>query len=208
ATYVILNRAIPDLRDGLKPVQRRILYQTHLSKLYPDAKHMKIIKINSLVLWYHPHGESSVEKAINTLAQKWVKLIPLIDIQGSVGSIYGDQAASGRYTAGRMAEASPLLLGGLDENAVKFVDNYDETTQEPEVLPAAFPQAITNSAEGIAFGMRTDLPSFNVIEVMNAAKKIKMGKLGTTSELMRVMKGLDFPGGGIIVGTDGIKNII
>lgn len=208
ATYVILNRAIPDLRDGLKPVQRRILYQTHLSKLYPDAKHMKVIKINGLVLWYHPHGDSSVEKAINTLAQKWVKRIPLIDIQGSVGSIYGDQAASGRYTAGRMAEAAPLLLGGLDENAVKFVDNYDETTQEPEVLPAAFPQAITNSAEGIAFGMRTDLPSFNVIEVMNAAKKIKMGKLGTTSELMRVLKGLDFPGGGIIVGTDGIKNII
>lgn len=208
ATYVMLNRAIPDLRDGLKPVQRRILYQTHLSKLYPDAKHMKVIKINGLVLWYHPHGDSSVEKAINTLSQKWVKRIPLIDIQGSVGSIYGDPAASGRYTAGRMAEAAPLLLGGLDENAVKFVDNYDETTQEPDVLPAAFPQAITNSAEGIAFGMKTDLPSFNVIEVMNAAKQIKKGKLGTTSELMRVLKGLDFPGGGIIVGTDGIKNII
>lgn len=200
ALSTITSRALPDVRDGLKPVQRRILYAMRELRLNPDQAYRKCAKIVGEVMGnYHPHGDSAIYDTLVRLAQDFSVRYPLVDGQGNFGNIDGDTAAAMRYTESRMTEAAKLLLDGLDENAVDFRDTYDELNSEPVVLPAGFPNLLANGATGIAVGMATSIPPHNVAEVIDAALHLISNKSATTAELVDIMPGPDFPTGGVIV---------
>ena len=200
ALSTITSRALPDVRDGLKPVQRRILYGMRELKLNPEGGYRKCAKVVGEVMGnYHPHGDASIYDTMVRLAQDFSVRYPLVDGQGNFGNIDGDSAAAMRYTESRMTEAAQLLLEGLSENAVDFKPTYDENDEEPVVLPAGFPNLLANGATGIAVGMATSIPPHNVAEVIDAALMLVDRKTTTTEELLEVMPGPDFPTGGTIV---------
>ena len=202
ALSTITSRALPDVRDGLKPVQRRILYGMRELKLNPEGGYRKCAKVVGEVMGnYHPHGDASIYDTMVRLAQDFSVRYPLVDGQGNFGNIDGDSAAAMRYTESRMTEAASLLLEGLTEDAVDFKPTYDENDTEPVVLPAGFPNLLANGATGIAVGMATSIPPHNVAEVIDAALILVDRKTATTAELLVVMPGPDFPTGGLIVET-------
>ncbi len=200
ALSTITSRALPDVRDGLKPVQRRILYAMRELKLNPDGAYRKCAKIVGEVMGnYHPHGDSAIYDTLVRLAQSFSVRYRLVDGQGNFGNIDGDAAAAMRYTESRMTEAAQLLLEGLDEDAVDFRDTYDELNREPVVLPAGYPNLLANGASGIAVGMATSIPPHNAAEVIDAALMLIDTPDATTRDLLKVMPGPDFPTGGLIV---------
>ncbi|MGB1068749.1 MAG: DNA topoisomerase IV subunit A, partial [Henriciella sp.] len=200
ALSTITSRALPDVCDGLKPVQRRILYGMRELRLNPDGGYRKCAKVVGEVMGnYHPHGDASIYDTMVRLAQDFSVRYPLVDGQGNFGNIDGDSAAAMRYTESRMTEAAKLLLEGLDENAVDFKQTYDENDKEPGVLPAGFPNLLANGATGIAVGMATSIPPHNVAEVIDAALRLIERPSASTEELMEIVPGPDFPTGGVIV---------
>src|SRR5579875_2755780 len=185
ALSTIMGRALPDARDGLKPVHRRILYGMHVLRLDPGAAFKKCAKIVGDVMGsFHPHGDQAIYDALVRLAQDFASRYPLVDGQGNFGNIDGDSAAAYRYTEARMTEVARLLLEGIDENAIDFRDNYAGTEQEPIVLPAALPNLLANGAQGIAVGMATSIPSHNVAELCDAALHLISHKRATTDDLL------------------------
>ena len=200
ALSTITSRALPDVRDGLKPVQRRILYAMRELKLNPEGAYRKCAKIVGEVMGnFHPHGDSAIYDTLVRLAQDFSVRYPLVDGQGNFGNIDGDAAAAMRYTESRMTEAAKLLLEGLDEDAVDFRETYDELNEEPVVLPAGYPNLLANGATGIAVGMATSIPPHNAAEVIDAALHLIKNKSATTAELLEIMPGPDFPTGGTII---------
>ncbi|MEO0817253.1 MAG: DNA topoisomerase IV subunit A [Pseudomonadota bacterium] len=200
ALSTITARALPDVRDGLKPVQRRILYAMRELKLNPEGAYRKCAKIVGEVMGnYHPHGDSAIYDTLVRLAQDFSVRYPLVDGQGNFGNIDGDAAAAMRYTESRMTDAAKLLLEGLDEDAVDFRVTYDESNEEPVVLPAGYPNLLANGATGIAVGMATSIPPHNAAEVIDAALLLIKDKNAPLEELLNVMPGPDFPTGGVIV---------
>lgn len=206
AMSVIIGRALPDVRDGLKPVQRRILYAMFREGLLPGKKYSKCAGVVGEVLKkYHPHGDAAVYDALVRLAQDFNMRYPLVDGQGNFGSIDGDPPAAYRYTEARLAKIAEELLADIDKDTVDFVPNFDETTEEPVVLPAKVPNLLINGSSGIAVGMATNIPPHNLGEVIDALVKLLDEPNTSIEELMSVLKGPDFPTGGIIYGTEGIK---
>lgn len=200
ALSTITARALPDVRDGLKPVQRRILYAMRELKLNPEGAYRKCAKIVGEVMGnYHPHGDNAIYDTLVRLAQDFSVRYPLVDGQGNFGNVDGDAAAAMRYTESRLTEAARLLLDGLDENAVDFRDTYDELNNEPTVLPAGFPNLLANGATGIAVGMATSVPPHNVAEVIDASLLLIKEPQASTEALLKLMPGPDFPTGGTIV---------
>ena len=206
AYSVIYSRALPDARDGLKPVQRRILFQMAEMGLRPDRGHVKSARVVGEVMGkLHPHGDSAIYDALVRLAQEWALRLPLVDGHGNFGSL-DDGPAAARYTEARLAGAALALTNDLDEDVVDFVPNYDGQFQQPGVLPAAFPNLLVNGASGIAVGMATNMAPHNLIEVVAAATYLLENPDATTEELMEFVPGPDFPSGGIVMGLDGIKD--
>jgi DNA gyrase subunit A len=206
AYSVIYSRALPDARDGLKPVQRRILYQMAEMGLRPDRGHVKSARVVGEVMGkLHPHGDSPIYDALVRLAQSFTLRVPLVDGHGNFGSLDDGPAAS-RYTEARLAPAALALTENLDEDVVDFIPNYDGQFQQPEVLPSAFPNLLVNGATGIAVGMATNMAPHNLIEVVAAATHLLANPEATIEELMEFVPGPDLPTGGIIVGLDGIKD--
>ncbi|WP_370182714.1 DNA gyrase subunit A, partial [Alteriqipengyuania sp.] len=202
AMSVIVSRALPDVRDGLKPVHRRILFASQEGGFVAGRPYRKSAKIVGDVMGnFHPHGDSSIYDTLVRLAQDFTVRYPLVDGQGNFGNIDGDSAAAYRYTEARMTVAAELLLDGLNENAVDFRANYAENDEEPVVLPAGFPNLLANGASGIAVGMATSIPPHNAAELIDAARLLIEKPKATTEELMDFVKGPDFPTGGIIVET-------
>ncbi len=202
ALSTIMHRALPDARDGLKPVHRRILYGMRLLRLDPDATFKKSAKIVGDVMGnFHPHGDQAIYDALVRLAQDFASRYPLIDGQGNFGNIDGDNAAAYRYTEARMTEVARLLLDGIDENAVDFRPNYDGQSEEPVVLPGAFPNLLANGAQGIAVGMATSIPPHNAAELCDAALHLIEHPATKSRGLMKYVPGPDFPTGGVIVDT-------
>jgi topoisomerase-4 subunit A len=200
ALSTIMHRALPDARDGLKPVHRRILYGMRLLRLDPGSTFKKSAKIVGDVMGnFHPHGDQAIYDALVRLAQDFSSRYPLVDGQGNFGNIDGDSAAAYRYTEARMSDVARLLLDGIDEDAVAFRANYDGQSQEPVVLPAAFPNLLANGATGIAVGMATSIPPHNVAELLDAALHLIDKPKAKSRELLKFVKGPDFPTGGIIV---------
>ncbi|MEM9739656.1 MAG: DNA topoisomerase IV subunit A [Pseudomonadota bacterium] len=200
ALSTITARALPDVRDGLKPVQRRILYAMRELKLNPEGAYRKCAKIVGEVMGnYHPHGDSAIYDTLVRLAQDFSVRYPLVDGQGNFGNIDGDAAAAMRYTESRMTDAAKLLLEGLDEDAVDFRVTYDESNEEPVVLPAGYPNLLANGATGIAVGMATSIPPHNAAEVIDAALLLIKDKNTPLNELMNVLPGPDFPTGGVVI---------
>lgn len=203
---VIISRALPDARDGLKPSQRRILYAMRQLNLTPGAKHRKCAKICGDTSGdYHPHGEQVVYPTLVRMAQNWAMRYSLVDGQGNFGSIDGDQAAAMRYTEARLTHASIELMDDLEKDTVEHVPNYDETKKEPTVFPAKFPNLLCNGTSGIAVGMATNIPPHNLNELIKATLILLDRPQATIEELMHVIPGPDFPTGGIICGYRGIK---
>ena len=206
AYSVIYSRALPDARDGLKPVQRRILYQMADMGLRPDRGHVKSARVVGEVMGkLHPHGDAPIYDALVRLAQPFSLRVPLVDGHGNFGSL-DDGPAAPRYTEARLAPAALALTENLDEDVVDFIPNYDGQFQQPEVLPAAFPNLLVNGATGIAVGMATNMAPHNLIEVVGAAIHLLENPEATVEELMEFVPGPDFPAGGIIVGLDGVKD--
>lgn len=210
AMSVIASRALPDVRDGLKPVQRRILFSMNEMGNTYDKPHKKCARIVGDTMGkYHPHGDSSIYGALVNMAQPWSMRYTLVDGHGNFGSVDGDGAAAMRYTEARLSKISSHMIEDLGKDTVDFVPNYDETEKEPSVLPARFPNLLVNGTTGIAVGMATNIPPHNLREVINAVVKIidneVEGKETTIDELMEIVKGPDFPTGGIILGTSGIN---
>lgn len=207
AYSVIYQRALPDARDGLKPVQRRILHAMSEMGLRPDAAHVKSSRVVGEVMGkYHPHGDSAIYDALVRMAQPFSMRVPLVDGHGNFGSLGGDDApAAMRYTEARPAPAATLMVASLGENVVDFVPNYDAQEREPEVLPAAFPNLIVNGASGIAVGMATNMAPHNLGEVIAAARHLVKHPDATVDDLMRFVPGPDLPTGGTIAGLDGIR---
>ena len=200
ALSTITGRALPDVRDGLKPVHRRILYALHEMRLNPTAAARKCAKVVGEVMGnFHPHGDQAIYDALVRLAQDFSQRYPLVDGQGNFGNIDGDNAAAMRYTECRMTQAASLLLDGLDENAVDFKPTYDGQDEEPVVLPAGFPNLLANGSSGIAVGMATSIPPHNAGELIDACLLLLQRPEATTADLMERVKGPDFPTGGIIV---------
>ncbi|MGO1406563.1 MAG: DNA gyrase/topoisomerase IV subunit A [Agrococcus casei] len=205
AYSVIYARALPDARDGMKPVQRRIIFQMTKMGLTPDKSHVKSARVVGDVMGkLHPHGDTAIYDALVRLAQPFTMRLPLVDGHGNFGSL-DDGPAAARYTEARLAPAALALTDGLDEDVVDFVPNYDNQYQQPDVLPAAYPNLLVNGASGIAVGMATNMAPHNVVEVVNAAKHLLANPKATVEELMEHLPGPDLPGGGVIVGLDGIK---
>jgi DNA gyrase subunit A len=205
AYSVIYSRALPDARDGLKPVQRRILFQMSEMGLRPDRGHVKSARVVGDVMGkLHPHGDSAIYDALVRLAQDFALRVPLIDGHGNFGSL-DDGPAAARYTEARLAASALALTETLDEDVVDFIPNYDGQFQQPEVLSAAFPNLLVNGATGIAVGMATNMAPHNLIEVVSAAIHLLENPGATLEELMEFVPGPDLPGGGVIVGLDGIK---
>ncbi|MCC2029985.1 DNA topoisomerase IV subunit A [Microbacterium sp. YMB-B2] len=206
AYSVIYSRALPDARDGLKPVQRRILYQMAEMGLRPDRGHVKSARVVGEVMGkLHPHGDSAIYDALVRLSQDFALRVPLVDGHGNFGSLDDGPAAS-RYTEARLAASALSLTESLDEDVVDFVPNYDGQFQQPSVLPAAFPNLLVNGASGIAVGMATNMAPHNLIEVVAAAIHLLENPDATTEELMEYVPGPDFPSGGILMGLDGVKD--
>ena len=204
---VIISRALPDVRDGLKPSQRRILYAMHELSLYPPKKHRKCAKICGDTSGnYHPHGEAVIYPTLVNMGQPWSIREPLVDPQGNFGSIEGDPPAAMRYTEARMTHLGGLLMEDMEKDTVDFVPNYDETLTEPTVFPAAFPNLLVNGGTGIAVGMATNMPPHNLGEVVDGICAQIDNPHITTSELMEYIKGPDFPTGCTIHGTAGIRD--
>ncbi len=204
--YIIQDRALPDVRDGLKPVQRRILFALHRLHLTPDKPYKKSARIVGDVIGkYHPHGDSSVYDAMVRMAQDFKYLVPLIDMHGNKGSIDGDPAAAMRYTEAKMAKASQHLLSDIDKRTVRFVPNFDDEELEPVVLPARFPNLLVNGASGISAGYATEIPSHNIKEVIQGTIYRMRHPESSLAQIMRYIKGPDFPTGGIVQGIEGIK---
>ncbi|MCF0145769.1 MAG: DNA topoisomerase, partial [Eubacterium sp.] len=209
AMSVIVARALPDVRDGLKPVQRRTLYDMQELGTYYDRPYRKSARIVGDTMGkYHPHGDSSIYDALVVLAQDFKKGQVLVDGHGNFGSIEGDGAAAMRYTEARLEKITQdVFLRDLDKDVVPFVPNFDETEQEPEVLPVRIPNLLLNGAEGIAVGMATSIPPHNLAEVVQAAVAYIRHSDISTEELMRYLKGPDFPTGGIVVNRDELLQI-
>ncbi|MGI6501450.1 MAG: DNA gyrase subunit A [Anaerostipes sp.] len=211
AMSVIASRALPDVRDGLKPVQRRILYAMIELNNGPDKPHRKCARIVGDTMGkYHPHGDSSIYGALVNMAQEWSTRCPLVDGHGNFGSVDGDGAAAMRYTEARLSKISMQLLSDIGKNTVDFIPNFDETEKEPVVLPARFPNLLVNGTQGIAVGMATNIPPHNLKEVINAVVKIIDNKIEENrdteiDELLQVIKGPDFPTGATILGRRGIE---
>lgn len=209
AMSVIVARALPDVRDGLKPVQRRTLYDMHELGIRWDRPYRKCARIVGDTMGkYHPHGDSSIYEALVVMAQEFKKGMILVDGHGNFGSIEGDGAAAMRYTEARLAKITQeAYLADLDKNVVNFLPNFDETEKEPEVLPVRIPNLLVNGAEGIAVGMATSIPTHNLGEVIDAVKAYMKNDEISTKQLMRYVKGPDFPTGGIVVNKDELLNI-
>ncbi|QBR71687.1 DNA topoisomerase IV subunit A [Beijerinckiaceae bacterium] len=200
ALSTIMGRALPDARDGLKPVHRRILYGMHILRLDPGSAFKKCAKIVGDVMGsFHPHGDQAIYDALVRLAQDFSSRYPLIDGQGNFGNIDGDSAAAYRYTEARMTDVARLLLEGIDEDAIDFRDNYSGDQKEPIVLPAALPNLLANGAQGIAVGMATSIPPHNLAELCDAALHLIAHKNATIDQLLAFVPGPDFPTGGILV---------
>lgn len=206
AMSVIIGRALPDVRDGLKPVQRRILYAMHEMGMYPDRPYKKCARIVGEVLGkYHPHGDAAVYETLVRMAQDFSYRYPLIDGHGNFGSIDGDSPAAMRYTEARLAPISMELLRDIEKNTVDFVPNFDESLKEPSVLPSRFPNLLVNGSNGIAVGMSTNIPPHNLREIIDATIAYIRNNEISVKELMEYVKGPDFPTGGIIIGKKGIR---
>ncbi|TMR65782.1 DNA gyrase subunit A [Streptococcus pseudopneumoniae] len=205
AMSVIVARALPDVRDGLKPVHRRILYGMNELGVTPDKPHKKSARITGDVMGkYHPHGDSSIYEAMVRMAQWWSYRYMLVDGHGNFGSMDGDSAAAQRYTEARMSKIALEMLRDINKNTVDFVDNYDANEREPLVLPARFPNLLVNGATGIAVGMATNIPPHNLGETIDAVKLVMDNPEVTTKELMEVLPGPDFPTGALVMGKSGI----
>ena len=211
AMSVIASRALPDVRDGLKPVQRRILYSMIELNNGPDKPHRKCARIVGDTMGkYHPHGDSSIYGALVNMAQEWSTRYPLVDGHGNFGSVDGDGAAAMRYTEARLSKISMEMTADINKDTVDFVPNFDETEREPSVLPARFPNLLVNGTSGIAVGMATNIPPHNLREIINAVVKIiddQIEETGETTieEILQIVKGPDFPTGAMILGTRGIE---
>ena len=200
ALSTIMHRALPDVRDGLKPVHRRIMHAMRLLRLNPDQGFAKCARIVGDVMGkFHPHGDQSIYDALVRLAQDFAVRYPLVDGQGNFGNIDGDNAAAMRYTEARMTEVATLLLEGITEDAVDFRPTYNEEDEEPVVLPGAFPNLLANGSSGIAVGMATSIPPHNAAELCDAALHLIDHPDATVAKLMEFVQGPDFPTGGIIV---------
>ena len=211
AMSVIASRALPDVRDGLKPVQRRILYSMIELNNGPDKPHRKSARIVGDTMGkYHPHGDSSIYGALVNMAQEWSTRYPLVDGHGNFGSVDGDGAAAMRYTEARLSKISMELTADINKDTVDFMPNFDETEKEPTVLPARFPNLLVNGTSGIAVGMATNIPPHNLKEIIDAVVKIIDNQIAdkeetTIEEILQIVKGPDFPTGGTILGTRGIE---
>jgi DNA gyrase subunit A len=203
---VIIGRALPDVRDGLKPVHRRILYAMHDMGLFHNKKHVKCAKVVGECLGkYHPHGDTALYDALVRMAQDFSLRYPLVDGQGNFGSVDGDPPAAYRYTECRMTAIAEPLLSDIDKDTVDFVENFDNTTMEPVVLPAAIPNLLINGSNGIAVGMATNIPPHNLTEIVDACITLVNNPRATLDDLLQFVKGPDFPTGGFIYGKSGIK---
>ena len=206
AMSVIVSRALPDARDGLKPVHRRILYSMHEDGITSDKAYRKCANtVGSVLGRYHPHGDTSVYDAMVRLAQDFTMRYPLVDGHGNFGSVDGDSPAAMRYTEARMSKISELMLTDIEKNTVNFMPNYDDRLQEPTVLPARIPALLVNGSSGIAVGMATNIPPHNLSEVIDGIIKVIDTPETTIDELMEIIKGPDFPTGATILGKEGIK---
>lgn len=204
----VLNRAIPDVRDGLKPVQRRIIYAMATNKMGAADKYVKLTKATGLVMGsFHPHGDSSINEATIFMSQPWRYNVPLVNTEGNNGSLDGDPPAAARYLEVRLAKPAMSLLAGIKDGAVEMLPTFDNTTVEPNVLPADWPVLFTNGQMGMSVGFATNIASHNPVELLKAARLINKKPTATLSEVMRLVKGPDFPTGGIIMGRDGLKEL-
>ncbi len=207
AMSVIVSRALPDVRDGMKPVHRRILYASHESGYHWNRKYVKSARpVADVMGKYHPHGDASIYDALVRMAQDWSMRVPLIDGQGNFGSIDGDPPAAMRYTESRLTKVAHELLEDIDKDTVDFQDTYDASGQEPKVLPARFPALLVNGAGGIAVGMATNIPPHNLVEVCNGAIAVIDNPAIDLAAMMEIIPGPDFPTGGLILGRSGIYN--
>ena len=206
AMSVIVSRAIPDVRDGLKPVHRRILYSMHENGFYKAKPYMKCARVVGDVMGkYHPHGDNAIYDALVRMAQDFSMGLPLLDGQGNFGSVDGDSPAAMRYTEVRMDRPAESLLADIEKNTVNFQDNYDGKEQEPIVLPARYPNILVNGAGGIAVGMATNIAPHNLGEVIDAALAIMENGQLSDEELLEIIPGPDFPTGGLIMGRSGAR---
>lgn len=206
AMSVIVSRALPDVRDGLKPVHRRILYGMNEMGVTPDKAHKKSARIVGDVMGkYHPHGDSAIYESMVRMTQPFSYRNMLVDGHGNFGSVDGDGAAAMRYTEARMSKIAIEMLRDINKNTVNFQNNYDETEREPEVLPARFPNLLVNGTTGIAVGMATNIPPHNLTEVIDALKVLMANGEATTADLMEALPGPDFPTGGLVMGKSGIR---
>src|SRR5512138_1907815 len=200
ALSTIMHRALPDARDGLKPVHRRLLYAMQQLHLDPDAAFKKCARVVGDVIGkFHPHGDQAVYDALVRLAQDFAQRYPLVDGQGNFGNVDGDNPAAMRYTEARLTEVAHLLLEGIDEDAIDFRPTYDGSENEPSALPGAFPNLLANGASGIAVGMATNIPPHNAAELCDAALHLIKFPNATVDKLVQLVPGPDFPTGGIIV---------
>ena len=206
AMSVIISRALPDIRDGLKPVHRRILYAMYKGGFDWSKQFRKSARIVGDVIGkYHPHGDQAVYDALVRMVQNFSMSLPLIDGQGNFGSIDGDPAAAMRYTETRLSKVSQFLIDDIEKNTIEFKSNYDETEKEPTVLPSQYPNLLVNGAGGIAVGMATSIPPHNLGEIIDGTLALIENKDIKIKELMKHIPGPDFPTGGIIIGKDIIK---
>jgi len=207
AMSVIVSRALPDARDGLKPVHRRILYSMHENGYTPDKKYVKSARIVGDVMGqYHPHGDQSIYDALVRMAQDFAMRVMLVDGQGNFGSVDGDPPAAMRYTESRLAKAAMPLLDDIDKDTVDFTPNYDESKDEPSVLPARFPNLLVNGAGGIAVGMATNMPPHNLGEVIDGCLAFIDNPDISAEELIEIIPGPDFPTGALILGRAGARS--
>ncbi|MDR2823213.1 MAG: DNA topoisomerase IV subunit A [Mycoplasmataceae bacterium] len=207
AKYIIQDRALPDIRDGLKPVQRRILYAMNSLQLFYDAPHKKSARTVGEVLGkYHPHGDSSIYEAMVRMSQDWKNNMPLLDMHGNNGSLDGDGAAAMRYTECRLSHFGQTMLEDIKKDTVQFINNFDDSEREPTVLPSLLPNLLINGASGIAAGYATNIPPFNVSEVIDAIITRIDSPTGYLSTILKVMPGPDFPTGAIILNPEGIRD--
>ena len=206
AMSVIVSRALPDVRDGLKPVQRRILYGMNELGVTPDKPYKKSARIVGDVMGkFHPHGDSSIYEGLVRMAQDFSYRYMLVDGHGNFGSVDGDSAAAMRYTEARMSKIAVEMLRDINKDTVDFQPNYDGTEKEPVVLPARFPNLLVNGASGIAVGMATNIPTHNLGEVISAIHMLMKNPDVTIPELMKAPPGPDFPTGGVVMGKAGIR---
>ena len=205
AMSVIVGRALPDIRDGLKPVHRRILYGMHEMGLQPNRATTKSAKITGQVMGkYHPHGDSPIYDALVRMAQPFNMRYPLVDGQGNFGSVDGDPPAAMRYTEARLSKMATALLEDIDKETVDFKPNYDDTEEEPEVLPTRVPNLLVNGSSGIAVGMATNIPPHNLTEIVKATIQLIEHPKTSLVEILKIVQGPDFPTGGYILGRQGI----